>query len=153
MGTFERAIAASHEAAARAESSEGIDGNDLAARLRRYRVSSPERIRRALREPWRVTPGSLFSAMVPPGRLPTGYLGAPYDSLYGAEWPRDPLWIVAVKLDVGDRVVCGRDAEVSATVGEAVQASCAVPGPLTLNHTHPAEVSKRIALDHGRAWG
>ena len=31
--------------------------------------------------------------------------------------------------------------------------SCRVPGPLTLNHTRPAVVSKRIALDHGRACG
>jgi NTE family protein len=136
VGAVERAIAKAREAEALADSADELgDGNDLAARLRRYRMASPERVRRALREPWRVTPGSLFSAMVPPGRLPTAYLGAPYDALFGADWPTDPLWIVAVKLDVGVRVVFGREGGVAASVGAAVQASCAVPGyfaPVTL---------------------
>lgn len=111
---------------------------DLATRVRQMRMASPERVLRALREPWRVTPGSLFSAMVPPGRRPTEYLGAPYDALFGSDWPAAPLWIVAVRLDVGNRVVFGRDdgtGSTSATVGEAVQASCAVPGyfaPVTI---------------------
>jgi NTE family protein len=129
VDTVDRAIATAREAAAVAESGDdGGDGSALSARLLRYRMASPERVRRALREPWRVTPGSLFSAMVPPGRLPTGYLGAPYDALFGGSWACDPLWIVAVKLDVGDRVVFGRAHGVAVSVGEAVQASCAVPG-------------------------
>ena len=70
--------------------------DERAARLRRLKMASPERVRRALREPWRVTPGSLLSAMIPPGRLPTDHLGAPYDALFGADWPDDPLWVVAV---------------------------------------------------------
>jgi NTE family protein len=129
VGTVDRAVATARKAAALAES--GDDGGDdgaFTSRLLRYRMASPERVRRALREPWRVTPGSLFSAMVPPGRLPTDYLGAPYDALFGGNWARDPLWIVAVKLDVGERVVFGREQDVAVTVGEAVQASCAVPG-------------------------
>ena len=108
---------------------------ELATRMRQMRMASPERVLRALREPWRVTPGSLFSAMVPPGRRPTGYLGAPYDALFGTAWPASSLWIVAVELDVGTRVVFGRD-DLDATVGQAVQASCAVPGyfaPVTVD--------------------
>ncbi len=118
------------------DESPGADGPldgvaELATRVRQMRMASPERVLRALREPWRVTPGSLFSAMVPPGRRPTDSLGAPYDALFGSEWPSSSLWIVAVKLDVGNRVVFGRDEGASAgpvTVGRAVQASCAVPG-------------------------
>lgn len=113
-----------------------FDGmTELATRVRQMRMASPERVLRALREPWRVTPGSLFSAMAPAGRRPTDYLGAPYDALFGPGWPSSSLWIVAVSLDVGNRVVFGRD-EASATVGQAVQASCAVPGyfaPVTVD--------------------
>lgn len=97
----------------------------------RLRMASPERVIRALREPWRVTPGSLLSAMIPPGRLPTEHLGAPYDEWFDADWPPSPLAIVAVRLDVGSRVVFGgrdRLRYPHVTVGQAVQASCAVPG-------------------------
>jgi NTE family protein len=98
---------------------------------RRLRMASPERVVRALREPWRVTPGSLFSAMIPTGRIPTEHLGAPYDAWFGTDWPHQSLEIVAVRLDLGTRVVFGgrdRARYPDTTVGEAVQASCAVPG-------------------------
>ncbi len=45
-------------------------------------------------------------------------------------WPRAATWICAVDLDSGKRVVFGRD-DVDAGIGEAVQASSAVPGHLT----------------------
>ncbi|MDQ3542809.1 MAG: hypothetical protein M3431_02920, partial [Actinomycetota bacterium] len=57
-------------------------GASMASRLR---MASPERVLRAMRQPWNVTPGSLISALVPAGRLSTGYLGAPYDDLVGDE--------------------------------------------------------------------
>jgi NTE family protein len=69
--------------------------------------------------------------MIPAGRLPTDHLGAPYDELFDGDWPDDPLWVVAVRLDVGTRVVFGRGrhhGETSAPIGTAVRASCAVPG-------------------------
>lgn len=123
------------EGAGDSDASAAASVAELAARVRQLRIASPGRVLRAIREPWRVTPGSLFSAMVPPGRRPTAHLGAPYDALFGPAWPDRSLWIVAVQLDVGNRVVFGRG-EVPATVGEAVQASCAVPGyfaPVTVN--------------------
>ena len=107
----------------------------LAARAARLRVASPERLMRAFREPWKVTPGSLFSAIVPAGRLPTGYIGAAYEDLHGDGWPHRDLWIAAVALDVGHRVVFGRDGSPEATLGQAVEASCAIPGyfaPVTI---------------------
>jgi NTE family protein len=107
------------------------DADEPPTRLRRLKMASPERVRRALREPWRATPASVLSAMIPAGRLPTDHLGAPYDVLFDADWPPDPLWIVAVRLDVGTRVVFGRGrrhGELSASIGTAVRASCAVPG-------------------------
>jgi NTE family protein len=105
------------------------------SRTPRRRVASPERLLRAFREPWKVTPGSLFSALVPAGRLPTGYIGAAYRDLHGDGWPHRDLWIAAVDLDVGVRVVFGRDGSPEATLGQAVEASCAIPGyfaPVTI---------------------
>ena len=95
---------------------------------RRLRIASPERVRRALREPWRVTPGSLVSAMMPPGRRTTIHLRVPYDAMIGSAWPDAGLWIVAVDLDVGSRVVFGRRGSPEVSVGAAVEASCAIPG-------------------------
>jgi NTE family protein len=95
---------------------------------RRWRIASPQRVRRALREPWRVTPGSLLSAVLPAGRQSTVHLRAPYDEILGRTWPKRDLWIVAVDLDLGPRVVFGRDGTPPVTVGQAVEASCAIPG-------------------------
>ena len=103
---------------------------------RRLRIASPERVRRALREPWRVTPGSLVSAMMPPGRRTTIHLRVPYDAMIGSAWPDAGLWIVAVDLDVGSRVVFGRRGAPEVSVGAAVEASCAIPGyfaPVTID--------------------
>jgi NTE family protein len=103
---------------------------------RRLRIASPARVRRAIRQPWKVTPGSLVSAMLPPGRRPTAHLRVPYDAMIGPAWPDELLWIVAVDLDVGTRVVFGRPDEPAVTVGRAVEASCAIPGffaPVTVD--------------------
>jgi len=102
----------------------------------RPRIASSQRVRRAVREPWKVTPGSLFSALAPPGRVPTDHLGAAYDDLLGDEWPDRPLWLPAVDLDIGHRVVFGREGAPPATLGQAVEASCAIPGyfsPVTID--------------------
>lgn len=122
-------------AAAQADLAGSADGTDMGATLRRLRIASPERVLRAMREPWKVTPGSLFSALVPPGRVPTDFLGAAYDDLLGDEWPGRDLWIAAVNLHVGHRVVFGRAGSPRASLGEAVEASCAIPGyfaPVTI---------------------
>jgi NTE family protein len=41
-------------------------------------------------------------------------------------WPQEATWICAVDLEDGRRVVFGRDA--TTTMGQAVSASCAIPG-------------------------
>lgn len=90
-------------------------------------IASPERLRRAARAPWSVTPGSLAAALLPEGRIPTEDMAAPFDNLFGSSWPAAPTWIVAVQLDTGRRVVFGRPGAPAATPGEAVRASCAIP--------------------------
>jgi NTE family protein len=42
--------------------------------------------------------------------------------------PGAPLWVVAVDYDSGRRVVFGRDGAPPSTVGDAVLASCSIPG-------------------------
>jgi NTE family protein len=141
----ETAVSEARVAAAEvAEEDEPAPAVGLAARAVRMRVASPERLMRAFREPWKVTPGSLFSALVPAGRLPTGYIGAAYESLHGDSWPRRDLWIAAVDLDVGQRVVFGRDGSPAATLGQAVEASCAIPG-----HFAPVTIGGSRYVDGG----
>ena len=120
-----RAEAAVAEARSASGQSADVPAASIASRLR---MASPERVRRAMREPWKVTPGSLISALVPAGRLPTDYLGAAWDVLVGDEWPAEDLWIAAVNLDIGHRVVFGQPGSPAAALGDAVEASCAIPG-------------------------
>jgi NTE family protein len=90
-------------------------------------MASPARLRQAMREPWATRLGSLAAAVLPAGQEPTDHIAVPLQALFGERWPADPLWIVAVQLDTGRRVVFGREGEPSATVAEATQASCAIP--------------------------
>jgi NTE family protein len=110
----------------------------------RLRIASPERVRRALRAPWRVSPGSLVSALLPAGRRSTAHLRAPHEGMLGDRWPAAALWIVAVDLDVGPRVVFGRPGAPAVTVGQAVEASCAVPG-----YFAPVSIDGRRYVDGG----
>lgn len=131
----EAAVAEARVLAAELAEEEPAVVGGLAARAARLRVASPERLRRAVREPWNVTPGSLFSALVPPGRMRTGYIGAAYAAINGGAWPERDLWVTAVDLDHGDRVVFGRPGGPEADFGQAVEASCAIPGyfaPVTI---------------------
>jgi NTE family protein len=90
-------------------------------------ISSPARLARAVRAPWEIRAGSLAAAVLPEGRVPTAHIAAPLDALYGEVWPSRPMWVVAVELDSGRRVVFGREGAPAATPAEAVRASCAIP--------------------------
>lgn len=68
----------------------------------------------------------LGSALLPEGRVPTRAIGERARELFGDRWPKQPLWITAVRLDDGTRVVFGRD-DTSINVGRAVEASSAIP--------------------------
>jgi NTE family protein len=67
----------------------------------------------------RAFPGGLYSMRENRERL-TAELGG--------EWPTRDLWLVAVDISSGRRVVLGRAGSPSCTLAEAVQASCAIPG-------------------------
>lgn len=85
----------------------------------------------AVRRPGRVRVGAVAAGLLPAGSRPTAEIVGGLDRLHGAAWPPEPLWICAVRLTDGHRVVFGRDDDVAATVGEAVAASCAIPAYFT----------------------
>ena len=98
----------------------------------RWRPCSPARLALLARRPWEVRPrsmGTVVAAMMPLGRRPTDVIEDTLMPLYPGGWPERELWVCAVNLDDGRRVIFGRDGDApSATVGLAVAASCAVPG-------------------------
>lgn len=93
----------------------------------RWAPASPGLLARAARRPWTVRPGAWVSALLPEGRVGTEDMRVGFAGVFEDSWPDEALWICAVRLDDGARVVFGRD-DVPATVGEAVASSCAIPG-------------------------
>jgi NTE family protein len=84
-----------------------------------------------LLRPWELRPGTLGAALLPPGRVPAEAVAGGVRNVYGAAWPSRPTWICAVRLDDGKLVVFGRPGEPSASMAEAVAASCAIPAFFT----------------------
>jgi NTE family protein len=75
-------------------------------------------------------PGVALAGMLPAGTIDTAMISNRVEELAGGPaWPGAPLWVVAVRLADGRRVVFGRD-EVDGPVrlGSAVAASSAIPG-------------------------
>jgi NTE family protein len=65
---------------------------------------------------------------MPAGALPTNVISYGVSALLGHAWPPARLWVAAVRLDDGRLVIFGREGAPAGTPGEAVAASCAVPG-------------------------
>lgn len=88
------------------------------------------------RRPWAVSPGAVAAALLPAGRVSTEMITDGLEPLFGEKWPKHPLWLCAVRLGDGRRVVFGRDSETRPPVGVAVAASCAIPSyfePVTID--------------------
>ncbi|MDQ6650030.1 MAG: patatin-like phospholipase family protein [Actinomycetota bacterium] len=85
-------------------------------------------LRSVLARPWDARAGTLLAAALPRGRTSNKPLMAGLDRLYGDRWPNRPLWLPAVRLANGARVVFGNDGGRRPRVAEAVAASCAIPG-------------------------
>ncbi len=103
------------------------------------RVPVPEAPMLLLRDlvaPWRFRPGRALAALAPEGRVPTAGMGDRMRRLHPTRWPSEALWICALRLSDGERVVFGRDARPEPDVGTAVEASSAIPGyfaPVTID--------------------
>jgi NTE family protein len=95
-------------------------------------------------------------------RLPLGALPAPlrrtfpgglysmrdgrrrFSEELGDEWPEKPLWLCAVNIISGRRIVLGRRGAPPCTLGDAVAASCAIPGVYK-----PVQVGRMTLVDGG----
>jgi len=101
-------------------------------------IGSPRMLITAAGQPMRINPVIAASALLPVGRSRMGSLIRMVGALQNRlgvtpdRWvPGPPLWVVAVDYDAGRRVVFGRAGGPPASVGEAVLASCAIPGWFT----------------------
>ena len=119
--------------------------------------AAPRMMAELVRHPRRVRPGLLAAALLPEGARDVGGSVAGIADLFRV-WPGEPLWVCAVRLDDGQRVVFGRD--VQASLSDAVSASCAIPGyysPVTIGgsryvdggmwSTHNADLLAGLGLD------
>ena len=92
------------------------------------RMAAPGALLEAARRPWRVRPGAIAAAILPAGTVSTDAIAGGVGGLFRDGWPTSPTWICAVELGSASRVVFGRDGAPAAAVGQAVAASCAIPG-------------------------
>jgi NTE family protein len=122
----------------------GRDGPAAKARPRWWIVpSSPKLALRQLARGPALDIARIGSALLPEGRIPTRAIGERARELFGDGWPNLPLWLVAVRLDDGARVVFGRD-DTSVNVGRAVEASSAIPA-----FFQPVEIGGTRYVDGG----
>lgn len=101
---------------------------DAALLRRRAGPSSPGMVLRGIARPGSVRVGALLAGVLPAGRTSFAGATAHIDRLHRNGWPERPLWLPAVRLSDGARVVFGREGAPQASVGQAVAASCAIPG-------------------------
>ena len=123
-------------------------GDTLAGRTLRAGVATAAAPVAALALPT-MAPGGAFVRRLALGRAPRGTrslrgLGARIDST-GVRWD-GRLAVSTVELESGRRVMFGRDGAPKASVGQAVEASCAIPA-----YFHPIEIGGREYVDGG-AW-
>jgi len=91
-------------------------------------MAAPAVLLRAGRQPFQTRLGVLAAAALPAGTIPTDVIVGGLRALLSHAWPAQSLWVNAVRLDTGARVVFGRDDAAATDVATAVAASCAIPG-------------------------
>jgi NTE family protein len=130
------------------------EGAAIMARAPRYRPTprpdranvgsaQPRILLQAVLRPWAVRPGTVAAGMLPPGTVPNHYVVDAVEGVLG-QWPEDPLWVCAVRLSDGRRIVFGRRDAPAVRPSAAVGASCAIPGWYT-----PMEIGSERYVDGG----
>jgi NTE family protein len=106
--------------------------------------ASPQLAATALLPPWSARPLAALAGLLPAGSVPTAPIGDRIRQMMNGEWPDRALWICALRLRDGARVVFGRDEVNTTDVGTAVEASSAIPGYL-----QPVEIGGETYVDGG----
>ncbi len=99
-----------------------------------------------------------MAALLPSGGIPTDAIATGIDALH-AGWPPEPLWLCAVRLRDGSESCSAAPGAPTFRLGEAVAASCAVPGYFQpVPSTAPAYIDggtrslTNLDLHAGRTW-
>ena len=107
-------------------------------------VADPVAVMRAFTRRSVPNPMALIAALLPAGRVSTSAISSGLNAVFADGWPDDPMWISAVDLRSGKRVVFGKAGFPPADVGDAVAASCAIPG-----YFEPVRIGGRRYVDGG----
>jgi NTE family protein len=98
-----------------------------------------------LRNPLKHAPSAVVAGWLPRGFVSTRPISDLVSTFVAGDWPDHPgFWAVAADYRNGGRTVFGREDAPPATVGDAVAASCAIPG-----FYHPVKVGGRRYVDGG----
>ncbi|MGV1004790.1 MAG: patatin-like phospholipase family protein [Candidatus Nanopelagicales bacterium] len=109
---------------------------------------SSQLLRNPVSRLWRVPLTATLSAFLPTGSKSLSRMGHLIDAFtpFGEWSPHPNLWVVAVDVDTGERVVFGQPTAPPAPLALAVQASCSIPGWF-----EPVTIGDRRYIDGG-AW-
>jgi NTE family protein len=95
--------------------------------------------------PRRHAPSTVLAGWLPRGVISTAPISRLIETFVAGDWPDHPaFWAVAADYRTGRRVAFGREDAPPATIGEAVAASCAIPG-----FYHPPCIAGRRYVDGG----
>jgi NTE family protein len=98
-----------------------------------------------LLQPYRHSPATVIAGWLPRGFVSTAPIRDVVETFVAEDWPTAvPFRAIAADYGTGRRVAFGRDDAPRATVGEAVAASCAIPG-----FYHPVTIDGRRYVDGG----
>lgn len=89
--------------------------------------ASPRLFLHLARRPWRTRAGLLLAAVTPSGHVSTAPVAEAINRMLDGGLPGKNLWVCAVDLDSGERVVLGQPDSPPTDVGTAVAASSAAP--------------------------
>jgi NTE family protein len=102
-------------------------------------------ILRTLSSPRRYPPAAIGAGWMPRGIFSTEPLKEQIRRVVPAGWgPHPNLWVIACDYDTGRRVAFGRPESPTASLADAVAASCGIPGVY-----HPVEIGGRRYVDGG----
>lgn len=114
------------------------------SRMRFGRPASPGMVAGALRRPWQVRPTAVLAGLLPAGTVRTDAITEGIAALHPRGWPDAATWLCAVRLRDGALVVFGRDDAPLVPIGDAVAASCAIPG-----YFAPVDIGGERYIDGG----